>query len=108
MSARKVVLMGGTGFILGYVAERYAAMGDDVVIFDNNQQHQMPKYTVDSLEKYKNMKFVQGDIVNRDAVREVMKDAEIVYQFAALMGTSARFKQEVRTVEVNIVGMIHA
>lgn len=108
MSSRKVVLMGGTGFILSYVAERYAAMGDEVIIYDNNQQHQMPQYTLDLLNKHKNVQFVQGDIVNRDSVRNVMKDAEVVYQFAALMGTSSRFKQEVRTVEVNVVGMLHA
>lgn len=108
MSGRRIVLMGGTGFILSYVAERFAAMGEDIVIFDNNQQHQMPKYTLDLLEKSKNVQFVQGDVSNRDAVRNAIKGAEIVYQFAALMGTSARFKQEARTVEVNVLGMIHA
>ncbi|MFB3918257.1 MAG: NAD-dependent epimerase/dehydratase family protein [Terriglobales bacterium] len=108
MSARKVLLMGGTGFILSYVAERYAAMGDDVTIFDNNEQHQMPKYTVELLDKHKNVRFVQGDIRNRDLVFDVMKGVDLVYQYAALMGTSARYKQEARTVEVNILGMIHA
>lgn len=108
MSGRKILLMGGTGFILSYVAEHYAAQGEDVVIFDNNQQHQMPKYTVDLLDKRKNVRFVQGDIRDREAVFEVMKGTEIVYQYAALMGTSARYKQEARTVEVNILGMVHA
>jgi len=108
MSNRKVVLTGGTGFILSYVAERYAAAGDEVVLFDNNQQHQMPAYTQDLLAKHKNVRFVQGDVTNKGDVKQLVKGAEIVYHFAALMGTSARFHQEVRTVEVNVLGMLHA
>ena len=36
-----------------------------------------------------------------------MKDADIVYHFAALMGTSSRFRQEVKTTEVNVIGTLH-
>lgn len=108
MASQKVVLTGGTGFILSYVAERYAEAGDEVVLFDNNQQHEMPKYTLDLLARYKNVRFVQGDASNRSDIESVVKGARIVYHFAALMGTSARFRQEVRTVEVNVLGMIHA
>jgi nucleoside-diphosphate-sugar epimerase len=51
MPNRKVVLTGGTGFILGYVAERYADASDEVVLFDNNQQHDMPAYTRELLAR---------------------------------------------------------
>jgi UDP-glucose 4-epimerase len=105
---RKIVLTGGTGFIMSYVAERYAAMGDTVVLFDNNEQHQMPRYTLDLLEKSKNVTFVNSDIRDKAAVEKVIDGADIVYHFAALMGTSSRFKQEVRTVEVNVLGTLHA
>lgn len=108
MKTRKVVLTGGSGFILGYVGERYAEVSDEVVLFDNNQQHEMPKYTLDLLARHKNVRFVQGDITNKSDVEAVVKGAEVVYHFAALMGTSARFRQEVRTVEVNVLGMLHA
>ena len=106
--ARKIVLTGGTGFILSYVAEQYAALGDTVVLFDNNEQHRMPRYTLDLLEKSKNVSFVSGDICDKAAVEKVIDGADIVYHFAALMGTSSRFKQEVRTVEVNVLGTLHA
>jgi UDP-glucose 4-epimerase len=104
---RKIVLTGGTGFIMSYVAERYAANGDTVVLFDNNEQHKMPRYTLDLLEKSKNVSFVNGDIRDKAAVEKVIDGADIVYHFAALMGTSSRFKQEVRTVEVNVLGTLH-
>lgn len=105
--ARKIVLTGGTGFIMSYVAERYAGLGDAVVLFDNNEQHRMPQYTLDLLDRCKNVSYVQGDVLDKVAVDKVMKDVDIVYHFAALMGTSSRFKQEVRTVEVNVLGTLH-
>lgn len=108
MSNQRIVLIGGTGFILGYVAERYAAQGDDVVLFDNNQQHQMPAYTAALRDKHKNVRFVQGDVTRKEDVAKAVEGADIVYNFAALMGTSSRFLQEVRTTEVNIIGMLHA
>ena len=90
MQNHKVVLTGGTGFILGYVAERYAEQADEVVLFDNNQQHDMPQYTKDLLARCKNVRFVQGDITNKSDVETVVKGAEIVYHFAALMGMHQR------------------
>jgi NAD(P)-dependent dehydrogenase (short-subunit alcohol dehydrogenase family) len=57
MANRKIVLTGGTGFILSYVAERYAEAGDEVVLFDNNQQHEMPAYTTDLLARRKNVRY---------------------------------------------------
>lgn len=108
MSGRKVVLTGGTGLIMSNVAEKYAELGDEVILFDNNQQHDMYPETQELLEKKKNVRFVKGDIRDTKAVAEVAKGAEIFYHFAALMGTSSRFKQEVFTVEVNVIGTINA
>lgn len=108
MSGRKVVLTGGTGLIMSNVAKRYADMGDEVVLFDNNQQHDMYEETQKLLKEKTNVTFVKGDIRDAKAVAEVAKGAEIFYHFAALMGTSSRFKQEVITTEVNVIGTINA
>ncbi len=90
------------------VAERHADMGDEVVLFDNNQQHDMYEETQKLLNEKTNVTFVKGDIRDAKAVAEVAKGAEIFYHFAALMGTSSRFKQEVITTEVNVIGTINA
>jgi len=108
MSGKKVVLTGGTGLIMSNVAERYADLGDEVVLFDNNQQHDMYDETQELLKEKTNVTFVKGDIRDAKAVAEVAKGAEIFYHFAALMGTSSRFKQEVITTEVNVIGTINA
>jgi len=108
MAPRKVVLTGGTGLIMSHVAERYAELGDDVVLFDNQQQHSMYEETQKLLKEKKNVTFVEGDVRDKAALDGVFKGAEIVYHFAALMGTSSRFGQEVITTEVNVIGTINA
>jgi nucleoside-diphosphate-sugar epimerase len=104
----KIVLLGGTGFIMSRVAERYAENGNAVLIFDNGREHEMYEETRQLLAARRNVTYVQGDIRDRRALDEAVRGAEAVYQFAALMGTSARFRQEVYTVEVNVIGMLHA
>ncbi len=104
----KVVLIGGTGLILSHVAERYAQNGNGVVIFDNSLEHALYDETRKLIADNDNVTFIQGDIRDKDALLAVVKNAEAVYQFAALMGTSARFGQEVYTAEVNILGMLNA
>ena len=108
MTNQKIVLTGGTGFILSYVAERYAALGDDLWIFDQTAPDALPGYAKDLLETNANTTYVQGDIRDKNAVEDIINGAEIVYHFAALMGTSSRFKQEVLTTEVNVIGTLHA
>ena len=103
----KIVITGGSGFIMSHVAERLAETGREVVLFDNNEQHSLYEETKALLARKKNLRFVQGDVRNKAEVEELLKNAETVYHFAALMGTSSRFKEwEIPTVEVNVLGTI--
>ncbi len=108
MANRKIVLTGGAGFLLSYVAETYAALGDDVVMFDRTKRSDLPKYAMNILEEYPTARYVEGDIRDKNAVEKAIDGAERVYHFSALMGTSSRFRQEVTTTEVNIIGALHA
>ena len=87
----KVVLIGGTGFIMSHVAERYAQNGNEVVIFDNNLEQDLCEETRKLVDRHTNVVFVQGDVRDKNALAKTMRNAEAVYQLAALMGTSARF-----------------
>jgi UDP-glucose 4-epimerase len=108
MKRGRVVITGGSGFIMSHAAERLVACGKDVILFDNNEQHALYEETQQLLKTEKNVRFVQGDVRDRSAVDAVVKDAEIVYHFAALTGTSSRFKEwEIPTVEVNVIGTIN-
>ena len=108
MANKKIVLTGGAGFLLSYVAETYAAVGDEVVMFDRTKRSNLPKYAKKILEEYPTTRYVEGDIRDKEAVEKAMEGADLVYHFAALMGTSSRLRQEVTTTEVNVIGTLHA
>jgi len=108
MGEGKIVITGGSGFIMSHVAERLVEMGKEVVLFDNNEQHALYKETQEFLRQKKNLRFVQGDVRDKKAVEDLVKGAEIVYHFAALMGTSSRFREwEIPTIEVNVIGTVN-
>ena len=106
MATRKIVLTGGAGFLLSYVAETYAAMGDHVVMFDRTKQNDLPDYAKKILEETPRARYVESDIRDKQAVEKALGGADLVYHFAALMGTNSRFKQEVVTTEVNVIGWL--
>lgn len=103
---KNIFITGGTGFIMSHVVEKLADMGKNIVLFDNLQEHDMYEEMKPLLAK-DNVRFIQGDIRDKTAVEEAMKGAEVVYHFAAVMGTSARFKLEIPTVEVNVIGTLN-
>lgn len=103
---QNVFITGGAGFIMSHVAEKLADMGKKIVLFDNLKEHDMYE-EMESLLSRDNVTLIQGDIRDKTAVEEAMKGAEVVYHFAAVMGTSARFKFEIPTVEVNVIGTLH-
>ena len=108
MKEGKVVITGGTGFLMSHVSEKLAEQGKEIVLFDNNEQHALPEYIKEFLNKRKNVTYIQGDTRDKAAVDAAIKDAEIVYHFAALMGTASRFKEwQIPTVEVNVIGTIN-
>jgi UDP-glucose 4-epimerase len=103
----KVVITGGSGFIMSHVAERLADMDKELVLFDNNAEHEWYEETRQLLNTHKNVRFVRGDVRDREAVFDVVKGSHTVYHFAAVMGTSARFHQETLTIEVNVIGTLN-
>ena len=108
MNEGKIVITGGSGFIMSHVAERLAPTGREIILFDNHEQHSLPEETKALLEARKNVRFVRGDVRDSAGVEEIIRGAQTVYHFAALMGTSSRFKEwEVPTVEVNVIGTIN-
>lgn len=103
---QSIFITGGAGFIMSHVTERLAEAGKKLVLFDNLQEHGMNEAMKDLIQR-KNVTFIDGDVRDKAAVAEAMQGAEVVYHFAAVMGTSARFKLEVPTVEINVIGTLN-
>ena len=79
----KMLITGGAGFIgCNFVHEMIGKYDHDLVIFDKLTYAANPEYLDDVKDK---IEFVKGDIGDSEAVNKVMKDCDMVVNFAAEM-----------------------
>jgi UDP-glucose 4-epimerase len=94
---KKAVVVGGSGFIGSHVADCLSDNGYQVVIFDN----------VKSSWLRKDQDMVINDILNGEKLNEVIKNSEVVYNFAALADLNQTVDQPIKTAEINILGNLN-
>lgn len=95
----KCLVTGGSGFVGSHVVDELIRIGQDVTIFDVS----VPNFGTLS----KNCKFVQGDIRNGSIVGDLISNAEIVFHFSGMLGTSELFDDPKTAIDVNIVGALN-
>jgi len=93
---KKVVVFGGNGFIGSYVVEELLAKGYNVISADLNSS----KY-IDN--KY----FKKCDILDAKKVNEIVKGANIVYNFAGFANLDDAIANPVKALELNVMGNIN-
>ena len=91
---KKAVVFGGSGFLGSHVADALTKEGYEVTIFDITSS----KYRQDA------QKMVVGSILDKDAVENVVSDADIVYNFAGIADIYDANNRPVETVKMNILG----
>ncbi|OGW53931.1 MAG: hypothetical protein A2Y81_00955 [Nitrospirae bacterium RBG_13_43_8] len=90
----KVVVIGGSGFLGSHVADELSKQGFTVTILDGRP----------SLWLRNDQKMVVGDILDREAVLEVIKDARYVYHFAGVADIGKAAAHPFDTIHVNVMG----
>ena len=78
-----ILITGGAGYIGSHCALALLKQGKNVIIFDNLSTGHIE--TVESLSKFGNLKFIQGDLLNKDDLESLFKNNKInaVIHFAA-------------------------
>ncbi|OZA22105.1 MAG: UDP-glucose 4-epimerase, partial [Hydrogenophilales bacterium 17-61-9] len=104
----KVLLTGGAGYIGSHTAVECLAAGHEVVVFDN-----LSNSSVMSLDRVaqisgKPVDFVQGDIRDRAALRQLFSDYAIdaVVHFAGLKAVGESVEKPLLYYDNNIAGSI--
>jgi UDP-glucose 4-epimerase len=93
----KVIVFGGSGFVGSHVADALSAAGHQVTLFDIQPSRYL----------HQGQRFIQGDIMDKDAVRHAVASQEIVYNFAGLADIDDAFARPLDTVRLNVEGCVN-
>jgi len=93
----KVLITGGCGFIGGHLCELLVKKGHTVVALDDLSTGSMRN--VESLKANKRFAFVKGNICNARVVDRLVRECDIVFHLASVVGVKLVCDEPVRTIE---------
>src|SRR5437899_421209 len=102
LKAKRVLITGGAGFVGSHTADALLEAGHEVRIFDSltSQVHEAGLFSYVP----KGAEFILGDVRNRDQLRKVVRDAEVIFHFAASVGVGQSMYQIADYTAVNTLG----
>jgi len=100
----RILVTGGAGFIGSHLVDGLIEGGHEVRVFDNldPQVHGESKRIPDYLTK--KIEFIPGDMRDYEALKRALKDVEVVFHLAAIVGVGQSMYQIQRYTEVNTLG----
>ncbi|MBJ7522054.1 MAG: NAD-dependent epimerase/dehydratase family protein [Solirubrobacteraceae bacterium] len=107
----KTIVVGGSGFLGGAVADELVRRGREVEIFDiaGSQAACDARWRPRGRGRFARdgVRFRSGDIRDRDALASAFAGAEEIYHFAGQLGTSELDETPAEAAEVNVIGSIN-
>jgi UDP-glucose 4-epimerase len=97
---KTIFITGGAGFIGSTLIGRLIDQ-NTIVAFDNLSRNALKDK---SFRDHPNLRLIQGDVVDFEALRQAMEGAEIVVHCAAIAGIDTVIKSPVNTMRVNMMG----
>ncbi len=96
----RFLVTGGAGMIGLEICKQLSSLGHQVNLFDLGEQ-------IKRVEKFipkKNIKTFNGSIIDPSALRDAMKECEIVIHLAALLGVKRSEENKLKCLEINVEG----
>jgi UDP-glucose 4-epimerase len=97
----KALVTGGAGFIGSNIVKRLLERGDTVTVLDNVSSG----YRINVPEAA--VRFIEGDILDTDAVMKAAEGAEVVFHLAASVGNLRSIQDPRADSMVNIIGTLN-
>jgi UDP-glucose 4-epimerase len=104
LEGKRIFISGGAGFI-GTTLARELIERNEVVAFDNLHRDAL---SGTELGDHPNFRFVQGDILDADGLRDATAGATHFVHCAAIAGVDTVLESPVRTMRVNVIGTYNA
>jgi UDP-glucose 4-epimerase len=90
----KIIVVGGSGFLGSHVSDKLTEHGHNVIIYDQTESKWINS----------NQEMVLGSINNLDSLIKTFKDADAVYNFAAISDLNEALTRPIDTININILG----
>ncbi|MDA8211244.1 MAG: NAD-dependent 4,6-dehydratase LegB [Clostridia bacterium] len=103
LSGKKVLVTGAGGFIGSHLTERLSELGANVTAFIRYNSRNYWGWLEDS-RCFKDIRIITGDIRDYDSVKSAMKDIDIVFHLAALIGIPYSYESPVAYLKTNAEG----
>ena len=95
LNNKKILVIGGSGFLGNAVVAKLIKLTYSVTIFDKTPP------------QYDQIPFINGDILNQEQLIEVVKDFDIVYNFAGYANVDKSIEMPYQFLETNIIGNVN-
>ncbi|HYN44813.1 MAG TPA: SDR family oxidoreductase [Candidatus Limnocylindrales bacterium] len=103
----KCLVTGGAGFIGSHIISRLLEKGYQAVCLDNFD----PTYDITTKKgniapflKNNNFELVEGDVRDRNLLKDIVRDIDYIFHEAALVSVVESMKDPVKTIEMNTIG----
>ncbi len=98
---KRVFITGGAGFIGSTLAAELVKKGAFVTLYDNLHRNALERTALLEEER---IRFIQGDVLDREALKQAMDGAEYVIHMASIAGVDTVMRIPVKTMEVSLLG----
>ncbi len=100
----RTLVTGGAGFIGAHLVDELVKQGHDVKIYDNLQPQVHGKKRITPAYLNKNAEFIKADILDEDKIYKAIKDVDVLFHEAALVGVGQSMYEVARYTQVNSLG----
>jgi len=95
----RILVTGGAGFIGSHLCEALVQQGNQVTVLDD-----LSTGRFENIEHIPGLTSVIDSTLNKEIVRDLVREADVVYHLAATVGVQLVVDQPVRTLVNNIRG----
>ena len=103
MSARRILVTGGSGFIGSALVKALLRAGETVRVFDDNSRGALRRLR----EVERDIEFVSGDIRDAAAVDAAMRGIDEVHHLAFVNGTATFYSAPDLVLDVGVKGIVN-
>ena len=100
INGQKIFITGGAGFIGTRLCESLVEE-NQIVVYDNGHRNALKDTP---FAHHPNLRFITGDVLDRDQVNKSMKGCTLVIHMAAIAGIDSVVKEPLTTMKVNLMG----